>query len=57
MQNIENAFGIKRPAAKNISLHIIDVYIKNMVGTRNNKTIMDTHIKKKRQSKHNTKYS
>ena len=55
MQNTENAFEIKIPATQNNSLYKTDDYIKNLMGTANQKTKIYTHIKKKKQSKHNTK--
>ena len=36
-------------------LHTYKWLYQNTAGTTNQKTIMDTHIKKKKQSKHNTK--
>ena len=51
MQDIENAFEIKIPATKNNSVHI-QLVISNLMGTTK-----DMHIKKKKQSKHNTKES
>lgn len=54
MQNIENKFEIKRPGNKNNSVHI-PMIIQNLMGCTNQRTILDTHIKIKKQSKYNCK--
>ena len=55
MQNIENAFEIKKPATRNSSAHMKTVISKYNGNHKSKKPIMDTHVKKKEQSKHNTK--
>ena len=56
MQNIENAFENKRTTTPNNSLHTQMVIFKYN-GNHRPKTVIVTHIKKKTQSKHNTKDS
>ena len=52
MQNTENAFEIKIPATQNNSLYKTDDYIKNLMGTANQKTKIYTHIEKVIQTQH-----
>ena len=47
MQNIKNAFEIKRPATKNNSVNIQTVTLKSN-GNHKQKTTIDTHIKKEK---------
>ena len=59
MRDIGNAFAIKRPVTQNniIYIHIYRVLYQNLTGTTNQKSTIDTHVKKKKQSKHNNKDS
>ena len=47
MQNIENTFEIKIPANK-IILYVYRLLYQNLIGTTNQKTTIDTQIKKKK---------
>ena len=56
MQNIKMSLKIREQQPKTI-LYTLHMVISKSDGNTNQKTIMDTHIKKKKQSKHNTKDS
>ena len=54
MQNTENAFKIKRSATEN-NPYVYRLLYQNLMGITNQKTTIDTHIKKKKQTKYYTK--